>query len=286
MRSWFPRVLRWLGYGAAGVVALLLLFAGYVYAASGLALRRTYEAEAHPVQAPDDSVTITEGGRLAKIRGCYGACHGDGDGLMVDEPFIAAGAIPDLTRLVREYDDGQLERAIRHGIKPDGRSVIEFMPSAMFSRLSDEDFGAIVAFLRSLPVANGPQGGLRFKPLARAMIAFGRMGFAAEQIDEPVTHSAPDRSDPIAFGRYLALTSCSECHGSDLAGSGGMLAAPDLRIAGAYSLEQFTRLMREGVPLDGRDLRLMGGVSRGRFSNFTDEEIAPLHAYLRERARE
>jgi mono/diheme cytochrome c family protein len=187
---------------------------------------------------------------------------------------------------VREYDDAQLELVIRHGIKPSGRSVVEFMPSEMFSHLSDEDLGAIIAFLRSLPAANGPTGGIRFKPLARTFIALGKMGFAAPGLNEPVAHPTPDRSDPIAFGRYLALTSCTECHGSDLTGGGGMLAAPDLRIAGAYSLERFTRLMREGVPLDGRELGMMGNVSTKRFSHFTDGEIRALHAYLRARAQQ
>jgi hypothetical protein len=54
-----------------------------------------------------------------------------------------------------------------------------------------------------------------------------------------------------------------------------------VRAAAAYSLAQFTRLMREGVPLDGRDLGLMTSVAQGRFSNFTDTEIAALHAYVR-----
>ena len=280
------RILRWLGYGAVGVLALVVLFAGYVYTASGLVLRRTYHADAHPVVVPNDSASIAEGARLARIRGCYGACHGNADGQVFDEPFLAKGAIPDLTRLASEYDDAQLELVIRHGIKPNGRSVIEFMPSEMFSHLDDEDLGAILAFLRSLPPANGPAGGIHFKPLARTFIALGRMGFAASKLKEPVVHPAPDRSDPIAFGRYLALTSCTECHGNDLSGGGGMLAAPDLRIAAAYSVEQFTRLMRDGVPLDGRELGLMGSAAKGRFSHFTDEEIGALHAYLRARAWE
>lgn len=279
------RVLRWFGYGAAGALALLVLFAGYVYTASGLALRRAYRAEAHPVAVPNDSARVAEGARLAKIRGCYGACHGKADGQVFDEPFLASGAIPDLTRLVREYDDAQLELVVRHGIKPDGRSVVAFMPSEMFSHLSDEDLGAIIAFLRSLPAANGPAGAIRFKPLARLFIALGKIGFAAQGLNEPVAHPAPDRSDPIAFGRYLALTSCTECHGADLTG-GGMPAGPALRIAAAYSLEQFTRLMREGVPLDGRELGLMRSASTGRFLHFTEEEIDALHAYLRARAEQ
>lgn len=283
------RVLRWMGFAAAGVLGLLALFAGYVYFASSLALRRTYETEAHPVQVPHDSASIAEGGRLARVLGCYGACHGDtAGGQVIDEPLLAQGAIPDLTRVVREYDDAQLERAIRHGIKPNGRSVVEFMPSEMFRHLSDEDLGVVIAFLRSLPPADGPAGGIRFKPLARTMMALGKIGFAAEGIPQPVTHPVPDRSDPIAFGRYLALTRCTECHGSALRGANlGVIGArsPDLRIAAAYSLEQFTRLLRTGVALEDRKMDLMARVARGRFSHFTDAEIHALHGYLRSLAR-
>ena len=123
------RVLRWIGIGLAGLLLLVVLFLAYVYVASSLALRRTYSAESHPPIVPTDSAAITEGARLAQTRGCYGSCHGDADGQVIDEPLLAVGAIPDLTRLVRQYDDAQLELVIRHGIKPDGRSVIEFMPS-------------------------------------------------------------------------------------------------------------------------------------------------------------
>lgn len=141
---------RWIGTGLAGILLLVLLLAGYVYAASGIVLRRTYHAEAHPPAVPTDSAAIVEGGRLARILGCYGACHGEaGGGQVIDEPFLAAGAIPDLRRLAREYDDAQLELAIRHGIKPNGRGVIFFMPSEMFSHLSDEDLGKVIAFLRA-----------------------------------------------------------------------------------------------------------------------------------------
>lgn len=278
------RYLRWAGIGSGGVLLLAIVFAVYVYAASSRALDRTFSANAHPPIVPSDSLSIAEGARLARIRGCFGSCHGDAGGQVIDEPLLAVGAIPDLTRLVHTYDDAQLELVIRHGIKPNGRSVIEFMPSAMFSHLSDDDLGAIIAFLRSLPPANGPRSGIHFRPLAHAMIAVGRFGFAAQRLKEPVTHAAPNRADPVAFGRYLALSSCTECHGPELRGAKNG-KPPDLRIAAGYSLEQFTQLMREGVPPDGRDLGLMKSAAVGRFANFTDEEIGALHAYLAERAR-
>mgnify|MGYP001596501439 CR=1 FL=1 len=91
-----------------------------------------------------------------------------------------------------------------------------------------------------------------------------------------------DNSDQrIARGEYLAMTSCNECHGFDLrANAPWPGSAPDLIVVGAYSEAEFARLMREGVPSSGVELPMMGPVARGRFSHWTDEEVADLYAYL------
>ena len=41
-------------------------------------------------------------------------------------------------------------RAIRHGVKPDGRAAL-VMPSEDYNRLSDDDLGALIAHLRQMP---------------------------------------------------------------------------------------------------------------------------------------
>jgi hypothetical protein len=56
---------------------------------------------------------------------------------------------------------------------------------------------------------------------------------------------------------------------------------PPLTIVAAYSLEDFTTLMRTGVPIGGRELDLMATVAVSRFSHFTDMEIVALHTFLR-----
>jgi cytochrome c553 len=102
-------------------------------------------------------------------------------------------------------------------------------------------------------------------------------------IDTEVPRMAVDAVDPVGFGRYLSTTACTECHGADLDGGRDV---PDLRIAAAYTSEQFARLMHDGVALGDRDTGFMSSVARGRFRHFTDEEIAALYAYLRHRASE
>lgn len=44
----------------------------------------------------------------------------------IDVPGEAVVAGPDLSRLAQEYTTIDLERAIRHGVRPDGTSVIRF----------------------------------------------------------------------------------------------------------------------------------------------------------------
>jgi mono/diheme cytochrome c family protein len=69
-------VLRWLARGVGGLLGLLAIAAGVVYAWSETVLRRHYEAEPEPlVQAPPE--LVAQGHRLARLHGCL-SCHGDG----------------------------------------------------------------------------------------------------------------------------------------------------------------------------------------------------------------
>lgn len=273
------KALKWLGRGVLALILLLLVAAGVVYGLSERLLNRTYDVEAAPIAVPTDSSSIVEGERLARIRGCYNGCHGrtaEG-GVFFDDPMLATLTAPDLTRAVRTLSDAELNRVIRHGVRADGGSVAA-MPSSMFYHLTDEDFGAIIGFLRSLPATDGPETDRRLGPLGRFLMVKGDFQPAAVEIDHEAPRLDPgDGTDPIALGRYLAMTSCTECHGSDLRGG---YQTPDLAIAAAYTPEQFHTLMRTGEPFDGRDLRLMDDMSRKRFSYFTDAEIDALYAFL------
>jgi mono/diheme cytochrome c family protein len=277
------RALRWLRNGLLGFAGLFLFAAVVVYIVSERVARRIYDAPGTPVSVPGDSGSIREGERLAGIRGCRG-CHGAqlaGD-VFVDDPLLARVVSPNLTIAAREYTDAELERIIRHGIRPDGRSVV-VMPSGMFSVLDDADLGRIIAYVRSVPPVPGNPREVRLGPLARLMFALGKFEPAAVEVRRAAALSAsfPSGNDPMAQGAYLARTACTECHGFDLRGGD---KPPDLRIAAGYSREEFIHLMRTGKALGDRELTLMSKVARGRFSHFTDSEIGALHDYLLARA--
>jgi mono/diheme cytochrome c family protein len=87
----------------------------------------------------------------------------------------------------------------------------------------------------------------------------------------------PNGPDPAARGLYIAKSSCTECHGQQLAGGD---ATPALSVVAAYSPVEFARLMREGIPRDGRKLDLMARTARNRFVHLTDDEVTALYTYL------
>ena len=277
------RALRWLRNGLLGFAGLFFSAAVVVYIVSERVVRRTYDAPGTPVSVPRDSGSIREGERLADIRGCRG-CHGAqlaGD-VFVDDPLLARVVSPNLTIAAREYTDAELERIIRRGIRPDGRSVV-IMPSGMFSVLDDADVGKIIAYVRSVPPTEGNPRKVHVGPLGRLGFALGKFQPAAVEARRAValSRSYPTGRDPLARGAYLARTACTECHGFDLRGGD---KPPDLRIAAGYSRDEFIHLMRTGKAPGNRELTLMSRVARGRFSHFTDSEIEALHDYLLARA--
>jgi mono/diheme cytochrome c family protein len=276
-------VLKWLGRGSLALVLLLVVALGVVYAVSERTLRRTFDVPVTEFAIPDDSASIAEGGRLARILGCYNGCHGsEAQGeLFMDDFLFGTIKSPDLTRLVATLSPGELARVIRQGVRANGESVL-VMPAASFYHLADEDLGSILAFLKSLPTSDGPETSVRLGPLGRTFLALGQFSPAVEDIDaEAPRLDAGDGSDPVQLGKYLAMTACTECHGPDLQGiDGPAFKTPSLAIAQAYTIDHFQTLMAMGVPIEGRALDLMALMSRKRFSHFTETEVEAIHAFL------
>jgi mono/diheme cytochrome c family protein len=198
---------------------------------------------------------------------------------MFDEPMIGRVVAPNLTTAVRKYSDSELVGVIRNGVRPGGRSMM-VMPAEAFVLLTDEDLGRIIAFLKSLPAVDGPGPGLSLGPLGRIGVAVGQFKPVAELVAETVP--PPDAtSEQAAYGRYLARTTCSQCHGTSLRGdSNPEFTSPSLQLVSAYSLESFAQLMRAGAALGGRNLKTMSRWSRQHLSHLTDSEIAALYSYL------
>lgn len=274
------RSLRWLGIAIGSLFGSLVIAYAVAYVLSERVLRRTYAVPAITLSIPTDPASITEGQRLATIRGCVGACHGkQGEGrVLLDEPMIARVVAPNLTAVVRSYSDAELAVAIRNGIRPNGSSVV-IMPSSAFVELTDGDLGDIIAFLKSLPAVAGPERSVSLGPFGRVGLAVSRFKTEAQFIAETIP--PPEANDKEgAYGRYLARTICAHCHGTNLRGVSVPNPSPSLQIVAAYSPEAFAQLMRTGVPLGGRNLETMSGWASKLLSHLTDAEIAALYSYL------
>lgn len=280
------KALRWFGIGLGGLIALLLLAALVMLIWSEAILRRHYAASAETLPAPS-AAERAEAPRLARVLGCLG-CHGEGlkGKLMFDAPGVARVFAPNITEIAARASDQQLAAGIRQGIGHDGRALF-IMPSPMYSKLTDRETAALVAWIRTLPRAEGQTGGLSAGPIGRLGLVIGSFRPGPRGVAEY------RRQIPIALGpshepaRHLAAIGCSECHGSALMGGsvGPDEKAPDLSVVAGYDPGQFRTLMRIGRPPDGRDLGLMTEVGKENFSHLTDAEIDSLYAYLVARAK-
>jgi cytochrome c553 len=273
--------LRWLGITVGGLVALTAVAWFIVYGLSERELRRTYPVPVVALAIPGDAASIEEGRRIATIRGCFGDCHGKhAEGrILFDDPMVARIVAPNLTAALRHYTDAQIAVIVRSGIRPDGRSTV-VMPAEAFAGMSDADVGRIIAFLRSLPPVPGPGPDVVLGPLGRLGLATGKLKTVAQLVAETVP--PPPASSPQAeFGRYLARTICAECHSTSLRGAANpAFTSPDLRVVASYPPEAFARLLRTGVAIGERQLRVMSAQARNNLSLLTDSEMAALYDYL------
>jgi cytochrome c553 len=282
------RVLKWIGYVVAGFVCVVLLATAWLYFASSREMNHQFGVpNADALSVPRDPAEIAEGGRLAHLAGCIG-CHGEKlEGRAVlDLPNIARLVAPNLTTVLPTYDDRELLAVMRHGVRKDGTSFY-MMPSPMLRNLSDQDLGRIFAYVRSFPPTEGITEKTQVRLLGRIGIYMGAYKSAARQIEVlPPARTTYVREDPLSFGRYLTMGLCSECHGQRLEGSTETKAPPLIAVAQGYSLEQFRRLMHDGVAVGERETELMSPVARARFSHLIPYEVDSIHEFLGNCARQ
>lgn len=277
------RLLKWIGYGVAGLIAFLAVVAALGFAASEAMVRAP--AEKLQVRAlPGGDAGAAERGRaIAKLYGCFD-CHGEKlEGrLFMDEMPLARAWGPNLSRLMVGQSDADLDRAIRQGVAADGRRLW-IMPSSAFAHLTDQEMTDLLAHLRTYKPTGEMRPGLDLGPV-------GRIGVVARQLkSEPELLKAngaglklEDLGPQHAEGRDLART-CIECHGQTLKGV-AVLKSPDLNMVASYEPEAFANLLHTGIAAGGRKVGLMSEISPVRFGALSSGQIEALRAYLKARA--
>jgi mono/diheme cytochrome c family protein len=254
-------------------------------------LRKRYAVAPARIVVPTDSASIARGQALAALNGCTG-CHSAnlGGQVMADAFPFARIAAPNLTRgrgsAVASYTEADWERAIRHGVRRDG-SALFIMPSNEFNDFRDEDVGAVLAYVKSVPPVDNVVPGRKLYPLARVLHAFGAPMFEAERIDHTRQVAvAPPPGPTVAYGQFLG-TGCRFCHGEDLkgreeGGEPGFPPSPDISRtgrAGKWTEAQFIQTIRTGVTPYGRRLvaRYMPWPAIGKLS---DQELRGVYMYI------
>lgn len=105
-----------------------------------------------PVVAPGP--TAAYGRYLANFMGCHG-CHGFGlsGGRVAGPPNTppATNLTPDPQTGIARWTEGDFARAVRQGVRPDGRPIDPFMPWQYFAGLTNTEVAALWQYVRTVP---------------------------------------------------------------------------------------------------------------------------------------
>lgn len=287
------KVLKWIGVFIAGLLVLIILVGIGLSVSTTIRLNKIYEVTPSEVTIPEDSEAIERGAYLYESI-CAG-CHGDNlEGTrFFDDPVLGYFPASNLTSgqegVGSYYNDLDFVRAIRHGISPDGKPLI-IMPSEALWHFSDEDLGALIAYIKSAPAADSNMGDKKTTFIGTALVAVGAFGniINAETIpheDQPP--AVPARAVTSDYGEYLVnIQHCGSCHGENLNGGQspepGAPFSPNLTPGGVlvtWNASDFIATMRTGTTPLGRQLdkNFMPYEDYGRM---TDDDLKAIFLYL------
>lgn len=288
------KLVKVLAIGVGALVAIVAVALSAVYIVSQRRIDQHITVAGHAVPIPTDSASIERGRHVVNAIGMCGDCHQPdfGGGVMIDEPAIAHLSALNLTTgeggVGGTLSDLDWERAVRHGVAPDGRKL-HFMPAHEYASINDDDFAAAVAYLKQVPKVARKQDANRFGPVGRALFLKGDIELLpADLMDHTAAHPAVIAPAPTAeYGKYLSVT-CRGCHGHTFSGGPMPGTPPDWKAPanitpegiGRYTEADFARALREGRRPDGSPLDTM--YMPVRFTkNLNDTEIAALYAFLK-----
>ncbi|MGM0588434.1 MAG: cytochrome c4 [Bacteroidota bacterium] len=277
-------------------ILVLLLGSGVLYSSwhTHRLFTKTYDIKIVDLDIPMDSISIQAGEHIAHIRGCV-ECHGaDLSGKeFANDGFFGRLIADNLTSgkggIGSQYTTKDWIRAIRHGVRPNGKPVI-FMPSHEFNVLSKTDLENLIAYLQQIPPVDKthPENAINIPVRVMYTMTGAPHLFPVELID----HSQPliqdiDKTDPVKYGEYLSTT-CMGCHRADF--TGGTIAgvppewpeATDITgnsYFATHGYDDFKQVMRTGINAEGRQLNGTY-MPWPVFKHLTDEELTALYAFL------
>ena len=263
------KVFKWIGIVLGSLIGLILVAALGLYIKGNSQLSKTYDFPPSGIIAPTDAASIERGRH--KVETLCTGCHSADLGGVVGWTSVGPLASIDSANLTsgdggigQEFvTDEDYVRAIRHGIGTDGKPI--YMPAvAAFQYFSDEDLGAIIAYLKSVPPVDRKTNGSQFTVLGKVIFATGMFGeLPVETAGHQNNVVAPVAGITIEYGEYLVKTGdCRACHGQELAGGAYpdpsvTQIVPNLTMGGelaTWSEADFLKAMQTGVTPSGHQL--------------------------------
>lgn len=287
------KIFKWIGVALASLIGLVFVASLMLFLIGNARLNKTYDFPPSNIVIPTDEAGI-EFGRHRVQTLCVG-CHGDDLGGIVnwfnaDElgTIDAANLTAGEGGVGQEYtSDEDLVRAIRHGIDPEGKPI--FMAAVTStSFLSDEDLGAIIAYLKTVPPVDRKSDKHHFTPMAKILFAAGLFpALPVETVSHQIQIVAPERGMNVEYGGYLVDTNdCRVCHGQELAG--GPFPDPTIKLispnitpggqVGFWSEDEFINTIRTGVKPGGHPFSEY--MPWQVYKLFTDDELKAIYMYL------
>jgi mono/diheme cytochrome c family protein len=259
----------------------------------------------------DHAAMLARGKYLVEtIAGC-GNCHTphNPDGTLnqdmqyagafvIEEPEFKAYArniTPDMETGIGSWSEDDIVRAMREGVRPDGRVLGPPMSFVFYKDMSDSDAYAIAAFLKSVPAIRNEV------PLSEYHIPLPSPAWS------PPVSNVPDvsRDDPVKYGEYLAgpIGHCMDCHTTYVMGqidmqqlgrgqnayrmpfglpwtavSANITSDPQVGL-GEWTDEEIKRAIQQGISRDGR--QLLPFMPFDLYKGVEDRDLDAIIAYLR-----
>ncbi|MBL8698253.1 MAG: cytochrome c [Alphaproteobacteria bacterium] len=289
-------------------VLLIVLLAGLAAVGGFFAWASRHPAIAPLAGPPEASrfdAKLVEKGKLLAAMGYCAVCHTRADGpplaggVKLPTPFGAiysTNITPDPETGIGRWSEAAFRRAMHEGLDREGRHLYPAFPYDHFTRVSDEDIGAIYAYLMTQKPARyaAPANELGFPFGIRALLAGWKLLFfeAGRYVADPKRDAAWNR------GAYLAegLGHCGSCHtprnafgalrkdakfaGAVIEGWRGIALDADSPAPVKWTAEAMTNYL-----LDGRDPK--HGIAAGPMTpvvdllaDQSDDDIAGLASYV------
>lgn len=279
-------IIKWIGIVLAVLVVVLILAATWIFLTTESRLTRLYDFKRTSFKVPANPDLQGRNYPLVVVEMCK-ECHGPdlAGQVMEDDPLIGRLVSSNLTTgdggIGGVYNDAGWYTAIRHGIRPEGKSLLA-MPSRELNILSDEDLGIVVSLIKNSPPVDKILPRSRLGLMGRVFLLQGLPILSAEQVEgSPQPPIPPEPGETAEYGQYLAAL-CAICHGDDLAGvdepGGGTNLTPGGELA-AWTEADFIKALRTGVEPDGTmiDQELM---PTRIFGKLNESELKALWLYL------